>query len=420
MQIELRRSILSGRIRAAPGRAYAHRALAAASFSPGHTLVSNLPPGDDIAATVEACRGFGADIVTAEGVADIFCDPRLLSAPLGVSCRESNTTLKLFMPIAAAFETEVGFSCSAERASQLVAPFTAFLSRCGAEVAFQGNEGQVPFSVKGPMKEEEMVYYARMGTQFLSGLLLAAPLREKDSAIIVAGHMGGWHFVEETISLLEMCGVEFESKSSELVALAGDQPYNAPLEIRVPGSTLRESFFLAAGALCGKVEVEGLPAAARLESVMKSFGAGAKSEDGLFTASAEPLSSPGEVDARQLGSFLLPAVVLAAGSSGETKFTGMGFLEVRQRARALTLLEELSKMGARVETYPDAFVISGKVLSGTEVDCQGDARVGMALAAACLAAKGSSRLLSSECIEREFPGFFRDMASLGAIMREAL
>jgi 3-phosphoshikimate 1-carboxyvinyltransferase len=74
-------------------------------------------------------------------------------------------------------------------------------------------------------------------------------------------------------------------------------------------------------------------------------------------------------------------------------------------------------MGADIEERPDGLAVRHSRLSGADVDGHGDHRIVMALAVAALGASGETRILGSETIDISYPGFVRDLVSLGARMR---
>jgi 3-phosphoshikimate 1-carboxyvinyltransferase len=413
MEKTVRRSIISGSMRAPPSIAVAHRALAASCLAVGQSVVSNLPPSPDLLATLAACRSFGADIVTDRAVADIM-GPEKRRPPGSIDCGASNTTLKLFMPIASAFPSEISFSGTGALSKKPLEPFAGYLERLGA--AAVTSSGFLPLKLRGPISERELVYLPGLGTQFLSGLLLACPLMEGDTSIGIEDHLANPEYVRATVELMKKCGIAFDSEEPDLIVVAGGQAY-APLEdFEIPGSRQLSSFILLAGAICGKVSVEGMPEYPELSALLESFGASANSGPGQFAASAGPLSGA-ELEANELGLLLPHALVLASLSSGKTTISGLHALRRHENSRMRFLARQLSRMGAKIEETGIELSIAGGSLSGAQLGCESDPAIGMALTAAALAAGGPSKISGAECIEKSYPGFFRDLSLLGAIIR---
>ena len=415
MDRTIRRSIVSGKIRAPPSAAMAHRAVVAASLSPeGHSVLSRLPLLSGVEATIAACRAFGADIVSEGDVLDVF-GARSPVAPSRFDCNESNTTLKLMLPIASLFESEVGFVGRGRLASKKLEPFTAYLSRLGA-YAEASESGKLPLRLKGPLEEGQLVYFPKLGTQFLSGLLLCAPLRGLDTEIGIEGRFASPEYISATVELMRKCGIQIEQPSGDYLLVAGEQEFSPLPDFEIPGSAYLASFLLLAGAIAGKVKAEGMPRPDALEGILLKFGAAARQEGGLFVASAGTIGGA-ELDALSLGPYLPHAIVLAGLSLEETRISNVLLLPARQKQRMRLLVRELSKMGLKSQEEGGGLLLSGGKLSAADIRPEGDAVVAMCCSAAALAASGASRILGAECVEKSYPGFFKDLASLGAIIR---
>ena len=412
MQAEIRRSIISGEAAAPASVPMAHRALILSTLTPGQTAVSNLPSLPGIASTIAACRAFGADIVQSEGVADVF-GPEELVAPQAVDFGDCNSTLKLLLPLSASFGTEVKISGSPRLSKKGLSPFFGFLDAAKAETIYSGS---LPASVKGPFSAEEQVYPGQLGSQFLSGILLCAPLLGQVTSIGLEGSVPGWQHVKNTISLMKEYGIEFYSDKDEFISLPGGQAYSPPDEIKVPASPYLSSFLLLTGALSGKATMTGSCDWQSYEGIFQSFGAGVSIHKHEISVSAGSIS-PVEIDAAQAGIFLPHALVLASVASGKTKIGNLHSLPRRHLSCAIRLSHELGKMGAKIEREGDSFSITGGKLAGAKIEPGKDPVVAMACAAAAVCASGPTIINDSEIVSDAYPNFFRDLVSLGAIVR---
>ena len=120
----------------------------------------------------------------------------------------------------------------------------------------------------------------------------------------------------------------------------------------------------------------------------------------------------GELVARMIDEFPIFAVA-ATQAQGATVVRDAEELRVKESNRIDGLVEELRKMGARIDATPDGFIVEGPTrLRGAVVDGRGDHRMAMALAVAALAADGETVITGAECVSKRYPGFFDDLASL--------
>ncbi len=347
------------------------------------------------------------------GVADIF-GPEEISPPSQIECGSSNTTLKLFLPLASIFENEIEFFGTEALAKNPLQAYVGYIERLGA--ACLTPSGFLPVRIKGPITQSQMVYFPKLGTQFLSGILLCAPLRGADTEIGIDGKFHGWEYAKSTIDLMKECGIAFSSSEKDFIYVQGAQSYGPPEELKVPASPYLSSYPILAGALAGRVSVEGIPEFKKLQILLDSFGASASSEEGNFSSSAGSLSGI-ELSMRELGRLLPHAIVLGSVSTGSTKITGISSGSRLEKARMRVLMRSLSKMGASFAEKGEDLIITGGKLSGAEVYPEGDAAVAMALSAAALAATGQTKIIGADCVSRSYPDFFKDLASLGALIR---
>jgi 3-phosphoshikimate 1-carboxyvinyltransferase len=132
----------------------------------------------------------------------------------------------------------------------------------------------------------------------------------------------------------------------------------------------------------------------------------------VYASPVSPLSVRQPVTAKLIDELLILAV-LATRLAGRSSFYDAGELRVKESDRLSLTVENLRRMGAEVEDWPDGFAVTGPcVLSGAEIRTDGDHRIAMASAMAGLAAKGKTVILDAECVTVSYPGFWDDLAQL--------
>ena len=413
MDATIRRSIVSGKIGSPPSVPIAHRALLAASLSSGgQSVISGIPDSMEIRATLSACKAFGADIIFEEGVADVFGAPEL-SAPSSLDCTPSGIALRLFLPLASVFDSDVLFTGNISSDENLE-PFRAYLDRLGADCFISG--GKLPMKVRGPLKENRLVYPSRLGTPFFSGMLFSLPLLGVDSEIGVEGNFQRSDLVEATIDLMLRCKVGVNRHFEDFLEIEGGQYYDPLGKYEIPGSAYCSSFLVLAGALCGKVKVSNAGISPVFESLLSKFSAQVQSSNHVILSSAGSLEAA-TLDAVSLGAYLPHAIVLASIANGKSTFENYGSIPSHMKRTTGILTRELSKMGAKTSSDKGNLSITGGNLTGAVLDPEGNATAAMCCALASLCAAGKSQLTGVECITGRHPWFFRDLAGLGAIIR---
>jgi 3-phosphoshikimate 1-carboxyvinyltransferase len=391
----------------------AHRAIIASSFADGQTVLSGAPLSKSVLSTIGICSQLGADIAFEKGTIDIIGGGEA-SIPRRLDCQESNTALKLFMGICSHFPVEVEFTGAGRLLERQLRPFTSYLDHLSAYTF--NPSASLPLQLRGPIQSEEIVYFSQLGTQLLSGMLLGAPLRGEETGIGIEGSFADRHCLDATIGIMKKSGIDFVAEEQDFIMLLGDQGYSPLGEFSIPASKRLSSYLLLAGALAGKCTLEGVPESPQLAAMLSHFGAFSKSGEGSFTAGAGVLEAA-DVDAVQSGELLCHALVLSCLAKGDSRVLGFARLPPSQRTRARRLAGMLSRMGASITEIPEGLLVRGGKLKGAEVDSEGDPHVAMCCAAAALCAEGPTTINGAECIDRAYPDFFRDLVSLGAIVR---
>ncbi len=197
----------------------------------------------------------------------------------------------------------------------------------------------------------------------------------------------------------------------------------------VPADFSSAAFFLVAGVLHpgAAIRLEGVgvnPTRTGLLDALEAMGARVerrqpRDEGGEPAADLLPL--PGDLNAIEVGGDLaarmideFPVFAVAATQAmGRTVVRDAQELRVKESNRIDGLVEELRKMGARIEPTPDGFVVDGPArLRGAVVDGRGDHRMAMALAVAALVAEGKTTITGAECVGKTYPEFFTHLARL--------
>jgi len=397
---------LSGTVAAPASKSHTHRAIVSASLAEGKSAILNPLACDDTAATIEACRLFGAGIAAGGEALEItgFAGrPKVPKSDIHVG--DSGTTLRLMAGIAALCDGAATLTGTPGLCARPMDPLLRSLADLGAKRSKSlRNDGCAPVCVGGRMSGGATKLDAQ-SSQFVSALLIACPLAENDSVIDADG-VRSRPYVDLTLKHLERSGIKVWSRDGARFFVPGGQSY-APADFAVPGDWSSAAFLRAAAIVtCSDIEVLGLD-----------------SEDGqgdrAFSSMAEKIMS-GNGTTLDLGDTpdLLPALaVVACCAEGETALGNVGHARMKESDRISAMCTELRKMGAEIEELPDGLLVRGSELKGAELDGHGDHRIAMALAVAGLAAEGETIINNAHVISKSYPDFARDLAGLGADIR---
>ena len=373
----------------------------------------------DTKATINASEAFGAKIslndeVNIKGVSD---NPKTPEDVINVL--NSGTTLRFCSAVAALTEGAV-LTGDASIRTRPNGPLLSSLSELGADAFSIRGNGKAPLVIKGKMRGGTAHLDGGVSSQFLSALLIAAPLAESDTKIIIEGDLKSRPYAEITLDMLVDAGVRVEAKPQEFF-VPGGQSYGLK-SYTIPGDFSSASYPLAAAAVTGsEVTVKGvLPSRQGDSAIIDILGSmGAKvtwnRESGELKIKGEELQGV-EVDASRTPDLVPTIAVLGAVARGKTVVKNAEHVRHKETDRLHAMAVELSKMGADIRERPDGLEITGGKLHGASVHGYHDHRIVMALTVAGFVA-GGTKIDTAEAVDVSYPGFFDQMKGIGAKVR---
>jgi 3-phosphoshikimate 1-carboxyvinyltransferase len=415
MIASVERSVVSGEVYAPPSKSYTHRAILITSLGPGGTVKRPLLSADT-RATISASEAFGAKIsvndeVKIQGVSDKPQTPEDV-----INVLNSGTTLRFCSAVAALTDGAVLTGDSSIR-TRPNGPLLSSLCELGATAFSIRNNGKAPLVIKGKMHGGVARLNGGVSSQFLSALLIAAPLADADTKIVIEGDLKSRPYAEITLDMLADAGVRVQAGRQEFF-VPGNQTYNLK-GYTIPGDFSSASYPLAAAAVTGsEVIVKGiLPSRqgdAAIIDILNRMGAKVSwdKEKGDLKIKGGDLQGV-EVDASLTPDLVPTIAVLGAVAKGKTIVKNAEHVRHKETDRLHAMAVELSKMGANIQERPDGLEIVGGELHGASVHGYHDHRIVMALMVAGLVA-GGTRIDTAESVDVSYPGFFQQMAGLGA------
>ena len=402
---------LSGKIAAIASKSDAHRLLILAALSEGETRLQMEQRSEDIDATIQCLRALGARIeLLPDGV--LVRGIEQIPAHSLLDCGESGSTFRFLLPVAAALGAHATFTGTGRLPERPIGELLQAMRAHGVRFSAE----QLPFKIEGTLMGGAFELPGNISSQYLTGLLLALPLLEQESRILLTTPLESAAYVDITLHALRRFGVTVPVRKGEY-RISGGQRYRSPGMLRVDGDWSNASFFLAAGALGAPVTVSGLGLLspqgdkAMLDALM-AFGAGVEATESSIRVSPARLRGC-TIDVGETPDLLPVLAVLGACASGETRLVNATRLRLKESDRLASVSAMLRVLGAAVEEQPDALVISGGRLTGGEVDSCRDHRIAMAAAIAAIRCDGDVRILGADAVIKSYPAFFTDYNRLG-------
>ena len=409
--------LLAGTVPAPPSKSMAHRLCICAALAEGKSRITGIDPSDDILATLKGLRALGAEW-TFEGDT-LILDGASIQTGTGdgeitIDCNESGSTLRFLVPLALTQNRPVRFI---GRGNLHKRPMTVYRDIARAQdIRYEEGRGEhLDLLVQGRLTPGTYAVPGDISSQFITGLLLALPVLEGDSDLVITTPMESKGYLDLTLSALFAHGIQVENQMYQRFHIPGRQRYR-PRDGAVEGDYSQAAFYLVADALGSRVSVTGLDSnsAQGDRAILDILSRMGCRMDGGAVLPPKRLTAT-HIDGSQCPDIVPIAALAACLCHGETKITGAARLRIKECDRLAATAQELSKLGARIEETPDGFLIQGveRLAGGATVWSHGDHRIAMMLAVAATVCQESIYLEDYPCVRTSYPGFFRDFTALG-------
>ncbi|HDR3886388.1 TPA: 3-phosphoshikimate 1-carboxyvinyltransferase [Bacillus cereus] len=424
MKLVGRKNSLNGKIVVPGDKSISHRSVMFGAIAEGTTKVSNFLLGEDCLSTIACFQKLGVQIeqsgndvtIYGKGLANLQEPKEVLDVG------NSGTTIRLMLGILANtpfHSTIIGDASIGKRPMKRV---TDPLSKMNAQIDGRENGQYTPLSIRGG-KVKGMHYHSPVASAQVKSAVLLAGL-QGEGVTTVTEPMQSRDHTERMLRAFG-CTVDVNGRS---VSLQGGQQLKGA-DIEVPGDVSSAAFFLVAGAIVqnSKLVLENVglnPTRTGILDVLTKMGA-LISINHIRNEEFEPCGDitieTSKLKGIEIGGTLIPRLIdeipvialLATQAEGITVIKNAEELKVKETNRIDTVVDELGKLGAKIEPTPDGMIIYGKQsLKGNTVNSHGDHRIGMMLAIASCIIDGEVKIENSDAVAVSYPKFFEQLAAL--------
>lgn len=404
-----------GTVRIPGSKSHTVRALVIATLANGESTILNPLDSSDTRACLQACRALGADIIEkddrwiVQGTAGRPVTPENI-----IDVGNSGASLRLLTGMAALQDNWVAFTGDAQIRSRPAEPLLNSLADLGAGVISFRNNGMAPYAIGGRLSGGKTTI-ACPTSQFLSGLLVSAPLATGDSEINIS-LLNERPYAEITLSWLDSQNIEYTNDDFKRIKVTGNQSYTG-FALDIPGDFSSATFFFCAAAVCStSVTVEGIdfndPQGDKaVVDMLEKLGCTIEKTANSATIHGAELTGC-DLDLNATPDALPALAVTACFAKGTTRLVNVPQARLKETDRIAVMCKELTKMGAKVEEMDDGLIIHGGALKGARVKGWDDHRIVMALSIAALGAEGETVIEGPEAVDITFPEFFTLLESI--------
>ena len=401
-----------GTLRAIASKSAAHRLLIAAAFADAPTRIRCEQINEDIAATADCLSALGAT-VTREDPYYTVTPIQKIPTEASLPCRESGSTLRFMLPIAAALGVRTQFMLAGRLPNRPLSPLREVLEENGITLSPTGSN---PLCMEGRLTGDRFAVAGNVSSQFISGLLFALALCMEGGRLDVLGRLESAPYVDMTCDALRRFGAEITETADGYTV---HTPAHKALqnEVTVEGDWSNAAFPLSAAAIGGEIAMTGLDLSSHqgdreILALLSRFGAEVIADEQYVTVRHRTLRGI-DIDASQIPDLVPVLATVASVAEGQTRIFGASRLRLKESDRLVTVREMLSALGASVTETEDGLIIDGKpTLAGGTVSAAGDHRIAMSAAVASVACTSPVTITGAEAVSKSYPAFFADMKAL--------
>ncbi|MFZ2446821.1 MAG: 3-phosphoshikimate 1-carboxyvinyltransferase [Syntrophobacteraceae bacterium] len=409
-------------IRLPGSKSITHRALMMASLASGPSTIRAPLDAEDTRLTAGALEQLGTGIDWREDSILVTPAARRWISPAGpIFLGNSGTSTRLLLPLASAGTGTFVLDGTARLRDRPVGPVADALETLGTRFRWLGKPGYPPVEITGAgFSGGEVTVDASESSQFLSGLLLAAPTARKDVRITWREPVASFPYVAMTLAMMERAGIRFERPAPNAVIVPAPRAY-APLDITVEGDCSSASYFWGAAAVTGgavftfPVSSESLQGDSRFLGVLEKMGCRIEWEGEGVRVIGPARLDPIDIDMNRMPDMAPTLAVLAAFAPGTSRIRNVAHLRIKESDRLESVAAGLAALGVRVEQLRDGLIIHGgnPAPPSRPISAFDDHRIAMAFALAGLRIDGVV-IDGAESVAKSFPEFWEYFERLGA------
>jgi len=419
MNVKIRKSEIDGRIAAPPSKSYTHRALVCSALALGVSKIHAPLISDDTESTRRLLGEFGVEI-SGDLEQWLVKGGELRKPRSELFCAESGTTLRFMTALCALLEGESKLTAGPTLSRRPNGPLLDGLRQLA--VTSVSADGFPPITIMGTgeIRGGEVTLRGDISSQFVSAILIIAPLADGNVSIRLTTPLESKPYVSMTTHTQQKYGVDVDTSDDMREFHIEKQSYR-PTDFAVEGDWSSASYLLAAGALAGRLSVEGLnegslQSDASIVGILGEMGAHVVCSGSEIAAEMSGLSAV-DVNLSDCPDLFPVVAALCAVAEGRSILRGIGRLRYKESDRAGAMIDGLRAMGIEAKPQRDSIVIVGGAPKGCAIDPRNDHRNAMAFAILGLVAEGETTILNAECVSKSYPEFWNAMRSSGMKLR---
>jgi len=413
---------VSGSVNVPGSKSLSNRALLLAALAKGETHLTNLLDSEDIHHMLNALKRLSIEYRLSADKTECWVKGNggafTCAQPVSLFLGNAGTAMR---PLCAALAASQGtFELTGEprMEERPIGSLVDSLVQAGATIEYQKNLGYPPLTIHGhAMSGGELTVDGSVSSQFLTALLMAAPLFSHDTTISIVGELVSKPYIDITLDTMARFAIEVGNDAYQRFTIKGNQQYLSPGKFLVEGDASSASYFVAAGAIQGgTVKVTGvgknsIQGDIRFADVLEKMGAKVKWGDDYIEVTGASLTAV-DLDLNHIPDAAMTIATAALFAKGTTSIRNIYNWRVKETDRLAAMSCELRKIGAIVEEGYDYISITPPLkISHAAIDTYNDHRMAMCFSLLAFSELGIT-INDPDCTVKTFPDYFSRFAGI--------
>ncbi len=413
---------VSGEVNVPGSKSLSNRALLLAALAEGETELTNLLDSEDIEHMLNALTKLGVSYRLSDDKTQCVVQGNGgafdVAEPLELFLGNAGTAMRPLCAALAASNVDTVLTGEPRMEERPIGDLVDALREANADVTYLKNDGYPPLQINGKtLSGGEMSVDGSVSSQFLTALLMAAPLFSGDVTIRIKGELVSKPYIDITLDTMAKFGVTVKNDNYQTFTVSGSAKYVSPGKFMVEGDASSASYFLAAGAIKGgTVRVTGIGQNSiqgdiRFADVLEAMGAKVVWNDEYVEITGAPLKGV-DMDMNHIPDAAMTIATTALFAEGPTTMTNIYNWRVKETDRLAAMATELQKLGAKVEEGHDYIKVwPTDSLKHAEIDTYNDHRIAMCFSLVALSDTPVT-INDPGCTRKTFPDYFTRFKTL--------
>lgn len=411
---------IRGTVRPPGSKSITNRALVCAALAEGESTLRGALDSEDTRVMIAALEKLGITVKAFDAGRTLQvtgCDGKIPVSAADLFVANSGTTMRFLTALVSLGHGKFRLDGVERMRERPIGDLVFALEQLGVSIACEGTNNCPPVVVNASgLAGGSVKIRGNISSQFLSGLLLAAPYASQAVELAVTGTLVSMPYVEMTLKVMEAFGAHATASGDYTrIEVSNTRRYLSRAYDIEPDATAASYFFAAAAITGGRITVEGLSRDSLQGDVkfcecLENMGARVEYGEDSITVEGGPLRGI-DVDMNEISDTVQTLAVTALFAEGRTSIRNVAHIRHKETDRIAATATELRKLGAVVQESVDGLVIEPRPLHGAEIDTYNDHRMAMSFALAGLRTPNVV-IRDPGCTAKTYPEFFGDLARL--------